>query len=105
MEKLLSAPAVFGDYPGYECPKTGRWIEGKKAHEENLKRTGSRIKESGEHEQFLARKAAEEAAFDAAVDATIDRKLTEMGPDKVAKLCNEVASGLDVAVTRQTVGN
>ena len=103
--KILSAPAVRGDYPGYECPKTGRWIEGRKAHEENLRRTGSRLWEPGETEKANRRRAAEEAEFDRQVDETLDRTLLAMGPDKVAKLCNEVAAGADVQVVRETVGN
>ena len=43
MSRMLSAPYVQNDYPAYTCPVTGERIEGRRAHEENLKRTGCRI--------------------------------------------------------------
>jgi hypothetical protein len=43
---------VARDYEGYNCPVTGNWIEGRAAHRENLKRTGCRVFEPGELEQF-----------------------------------------------------
>lgn len=42
---------VSSDYKGYTCPVSGKWIEGRAAHRENLKRTGCRILEKGEREQ------------------------------------------------------
>ena len=41
-------PMVASDYEGYECPVTGRPVEGRAAHRENLKRTGCRLLEKGE---------------------------------------------------------
>lgn len=45
-----------GDYEGYNCPVTGKYIEGRAAHEENLKRQGCRVLEPGETEQFIKEK-------------------------------------------------
>lgn len=41
-ENRVQVHAVHNDLPGYESPVTGKWIEGKKARREDLKRTGSR---------------------------------------------------------------
>jgi hypothetical protein len=32
----MPMPRVIGDYAAYECPVTGKMIEGRKAHQENL---------------------------------------------------------------------
>lgn len=42
------AVQLAADYAGYECPVSGRWVEGRAAHQENLKRTGCRLLEPGE---------------------------------------------------------
>lgn len=44
------------DYQGYDCPITGRFIEGRAAHRENLKRHGCRNLEKGEHEWAAKRR-------------------------------------------------
>lgn len=41
---------ITQDYKPYECPVTGKMIEGRAAHRENLKQTGCRILEKGERE-------------------------------------------------------
>lgn len=101
--KQLSAPVVRGDYAGYSCPITGKWIEGRRAHEENLARHGCRVLETGEASQAeRARRNAEEN-FEKALDETIERELTTMGSEKVARLCNEVADGTTAVFSRETV--
>lgn len=47
------APMSIKDYEAYECPVTGKMIEGRAAHRENLKRTGCRIFEPGEREAYV----------------------------------------------------
>lgn len=76
----LTAPMVSMDYAGYECPVSGRWIEGKKAHEENLKRTGCRIFEPGEREQFIRKKAHEDVALERQIDEDVGRFVDNLGP-------------------------
>lgn len=49
------APGVAGDYTAYECPVTGKMIEGRAEHRENLKRTGCRLLEPGESRDFAKR--------------------------------------------------
>lgn len=47
---------IAKDYEGYNCPVTGKWIEGRTAHKENLKRQGCRVFEPGELEAFKRNK-------------------------------------------------
>lgn len=98
--KVLSAPAVIGDYPGYECPVSGKWVEGRKAHEENLKRTGCRVYEPGEREAFVASRAREEASFDATIEASVEAELASMPTRKLEQLASELSSGADIKVER-----
>lgn len=51
----FSAPpaSVLRDYESYNCPITGKLIEGRKAHRENLEKHGCRIFEPGEHTDFV----------------------------------------------------
>jgi hypothetical protein len=43
-----AGPYLSSDYQAYDCPVTGRMIEGRSAHRENLKRQGCRLLEKGE---------------------------------------------------------
>lgn len=99
--RQLSAPAVRGDYQGYDCPITGKWIEGRRAHEENLKRHGCRVLETGEREDFIRRKAAEDQAFDASVESTVEEFIEKLPAVKKERLANEVAGGFEVSFERR----
>jgi len=61
---------VASDYEGYQCPVTDKWIEGRYAHKENLKRTGCRLLEPGESRDAPKRMADER-------NASMDRILGE----------------------------
>ena len=50
---------ISSDYEGYNCPITNKWVEGKSAHRENLKRHGCRVFEPGELEEFKRNKPRE----------------------------------------------
>src|SRR5579862_638829 len=56
------APFVQGDYEGYQSPITGEWIEGRRAHREDLKRHGCRVFEGRESEQRAADRVQTENA-------------------------------------------
>jgi hypothetical protein len=101
--RVLSAPAVRGDYAGYQCPVTGKWVEGRKAHEENLRQTGCRIFEPGEREEFQRRKEREEAEFDSKLEASIGETVAAMSQEKQQKLAQELAAGAGIGFTRSTV--
>lgn len=65
---------VSSDYEAYECPKTGRMIEGRAAHRENLKRTGCRVYEAGETREILETR---ERDFNDACESAAERWTTE----------------------------
>ena len=98
--RIIVAPAVIGDYPGYSCPVTGKWIEGRKAHQENLGRTGCRVYEPGETEAAQRRRQEFEDAYDRAVESTVEELVMAMPPEKQQRLEAELTSGVDTEFTR-----
>lgn len=65
----LPAPQISPDYAAYDCPVTGRMIEGRRAHRENLKQHGCRVLEPGETEQHRReRPRQKEAALNKAIE-------------------------------------
>lgn len=77
-EKIISKPMVAVDYPAYQSPASGRWIDGKKAHHEELKRTGCRIFEPGERKDAERRKQAAEQAENTFIDNSVDKVFAEI---------------------------
>lgn len=100
-ERQICAPAVRGDYPPYECPVTGQIIEGRRAHEENLRRHGCRVLEPGEEREAARRAAASEAEFDRTVEDTVERLVANLPDEKVRKLETEITAGVTATVERQ----
>ena len=100
LRKRLSAPVVFVDYPAYQCPVTGATIEGRRQHEENLKRHGCRVWEPGETDRVRQERVAADHDFGRKVEATIDEQLTTMPSRKREKLVEELKSGADLALVR-----
>lgn len=100
MNRQLSAPMVCGDYPGYSCPITGAWIEGRKAHEANLKKHGCRVLEAGETKGAKRAHAAADAALETAVESTVEEFVEALPTEKKERLAAEIQSGLDVELVR-----
>src|SRR4051812_25281171 len=100
VERVVVAPMVMGDYAGYSCPVTGKWIEGRKAHTENLKRTESRLYEPGEREERVEARAKEDASFEAKVERTIEEEIDKLPTRVKEKLGEELAAGVDIKVER-----
>lgn len=98
--KRISAPAVRGDYEAYNCPITGKRIEGRKAHEENLRRHGCRVLETGEVGSATSRRARETAELEDAVAESAAQAVATLPRQKREKLEAELSQGLDVQVTR-----
>jgi hypothetical protein len=65
----LPAPQISLDYQSYDCPVTGRMIEGRRAHRENLKLHNCRVLEPGETAQHRRERPKQKAA---ALDRAID---------------------------------
>lgn len=99
---FLSAPLVRGDLPGYVSPVSGTWVEGRRAREEDLKRTGCRPYDEGEKEEYSRRRIAEEQAFDKRLDETIDSTIQGWDARKRERLQSEMDAGVDVVVARST---
>lgn len=100
MNRQVSAPMVVGDYPPYTCPITGKLIEGRRAHIENLAKHGCRVLEPGETAAAARQRAADDAALDAAIEETTDRFIAGLPTEKRDRLGAEMDNGLDVQVTR-----
>lgn len=96
----VSAPRISSDYAGYTCPVSGKWIEGRAAHEENLRRTGCRILEPGETESSKATRAREDADLDRSVEETVEKLFDAMPSDKRERLGAELESGVTATVER-----
>ncbi|HCE07466.1 MAG TPA: hypothetical protein DEQ40_02475 [Oxalobacteraceae bacterium] len=65
MTMVIVPPAVAPDLPGYASPVTGKWIEGRSARREDLRRTGCRPYEDGEREEYNRQAAYAEKKDDA----------------------------------------
>ena len=64
MLRIIEAPAVQADIGGYTSPIDGRWIEGKAARKEDLKRNNCRPWEGMASEKKEAIKRADAASKD-----------------------------------------
>ena len=80
------APTVWNDLPGYESPIDGRWVEGRKARREDLKRSGCRPYEGREQEMKEAAKVrqAQERQLDHLAEKMAHRAWAE-APERVRK--------------------
>lgn len=101
MERIISAPAVRGDYAGYDCPITGKWIEGRRAHEENLARHGCRLLEKGERRENEARMKRESDTIDKSIEATFEREIAALPTAKREILAGEMIAGGDADFVRK----
>ena len=100
-ERQICAPAVRGDYAPYECPITGRMVEGRRAHVENLKRHGCRVLEPGESAEASRRRADSDRALEASIEATAEQFVTTLPSRKLEQLASELQSGATATVERR----
>lgn len=78
----IVAPAVQPDIPGYESPVTGKWVEGKSARREDLRRTGCRPYDPEERKDAKRWHAENEKVMDAKLEASAWKAWYSMSPDK-----------------------
>lgn len=98
--KAVTAAAVRSDYPGYDCPITGKWIEGRRAHEENLARHGCRVLEPGETERVdKARAEADKASYQE-TEALVGAQIASMGSEERRQLEVAVEHGFTCTTER-----
>jgi putative FmdB family regulatory protein len=100
MKRLMPAPRIQMDYQGYNCPITGKWVEGRRAHEENLRKHNCRILESGEHEANLRRREQEAEALENRIAESAAMEVASWPAEKQSKLIEEVGNGLDLTYQR-----
>lgn len=72
------APLIAGDIAPYACPVTGRMVDGRADHKENLKRTGSRILEKGEIDEYRREKPKRDAEN---ISRVVDESLGKIAKD------------------------
>lgn len=84
MQRIVEAPAVQVDIGGYTSPIDGRWIEGKAARREDLKRNNCRPWEGMESEKKEAMKRAEIASkdYEKGVEAAVYNTFNNMSAEK-----------------------
>ncbi len=77
---LVLPPFVRGDYQGYVSPASGKWVEGKKAHIDDLARSDCRILEQGESAHF-AKNAAKihDESLTKACNEAVDAAVKDLG--------------------------
>lgn len=64
---------IVSDYQAYDCPVTGKIVEGRAAHRENLKRTGCRLLEKGESREFQKNQQREaDRSLESAVSRAVE---------------------------------
>lgn len=79
VRRMVYRTAVRGDYEGYVSPASGKWIEGRAAHEEDLKRSGCRVFESGERENFIKNKAKHEEQLAQNFETIVEKAALTLG--------------------------
>jgi hypothetical protein len=84
MSIVICPAAVQADLPGYQSPTTGRWIEGRAARRDDLKRSGARPWEGFDQEKKEAQKrlAEREAKSDAKLEKVIRESFHQLPPAK-----------------------
>lgn len=84
MQRIVEAPAVQVDIGGYTSPIDGRWIEGKAARREDLKRNNCRPWEGMESEkkEALKRAAAADKDYEKGVEAAVYNTFNNMSAEK-----------------------
>lgn len=84
MHRIIEAPAVQDDLPGYQSPINGQWVEGRRARHEDLRRNHCRPWEGmAAEKQEAHRRAAEiDRAYDKAVEGALVDTYKSLSPDK-----------------------
>lgn len=82
--KIISAPGVIADIPSYTSPIDGRWIDGRKARREDLKRNRCREWEGLDQEKQEAerQKSYAEKEQDAKLDQAARQAWYQLDPQK-----------------------
>lgn len=101
MRQMITAPMVIADIPGYTSPIDGRWVEGRRARKEDLRRNGCREYDPTERTQLTARKQREETEFERKVSESVEAAIHQMPTRKREKLIAEVEHGASAEIIRK----
>jgi predicted nucleic acid-binding Zn ribbon protein len=84
MLRIIEAPAVQADIGGYTSPIDGRWIEGKAARKEDLKRNNCRPWEgmASEKKEAIKRSDAASKDYEKGVEAAVYNTFNNMSAEK-----------------------
>lgn len=102
MVRQIVAPMVQPDYAGYTCPITGDWIEGRRAHQENLKKHGCRLLEKGEREHNERMREAEDTKLMDTLVETFASEVQRLPARKREILAGELEAGADLPLVRKS---
>jgi len=75
---VVSAPRVFCDYPAYISPATGELVEGRRARQNDLAKSGCRPYEPGEMKDAQNAQKLQDAQLDAKIDEAVERTAVEL---------------------------
>jgi len=101
MTRQLSPPRLNLDYPGYSCPITGKWVEGRREHRENLEKHGCRVLEAGEVAEFDRDRKREEAELGRKIEDSVGSAIANWGAEKQQKLQSELERGASLSLDRK----
>jgi predicted nucleic acid-binding Zn ribbon protein len=84
MQRCVEAPAVQVDIGGYTSPIDGRWIEGKAARKEDMKRNNCRPWEgmASEKKEAVKRAAEADKNYEKGVEAAVYNTYNNMSAEK-----------------------
>lgn len=99
-KRLISAPFVQVDFPAYQSPTSGKWIQSRTQRREDLKASNCVEYEPSMKQEMEKRHAAEDAALDKKVDEHVEKEIYSMDSKTRDKLVGELQAGLDVDVVR-----
>lgn len=100
-KRAIRPTMVQRDFAPYTCPVSGKLIEGKAAHRENLAVTGCRVLESGEREQKMRWKEEANKQLDREIGETVEKAILSLPSSKREKLSSELDSGLTAEIERR----
>ncbi len=100
VERLISAPMVAPDLPGYESPVTGRWVEGKVQRREDLLRNDCVEYDSGMKTEAEKRRKSEDQKFEKSVGESVERFIDKLPVRKKEKLAEEIQAGAGAQYVR-----
>lgn len=100
MLRQVSAARVIADYAPYTCPITGKLIEGRAAHRENLAQHGCRVLEPGEAERAARVRRESDEQVENALAETAAGIVANLPQEKKERLAAELGHGVDISITR-----